>query len=96
MSGYINYFENSSKNMSFFIKDDEVRDKYDKMWDVSKNKLNIKFHSEPVYEYIYLKTKVREFNGEIKTNFLNNDMPKENIHYSCTACIIIDSVINLN
>ena len=96
MSGYINYFENSSKNMSFFIKDDEVRDKYDKMWDVSKNKLNIKFHSEPVYEYIYLKTKAREFNGEIKTNFLNNDMPKENIHYSCTACIIIDSVINLN
>ena len=80
MSGYINYFENSSKNMSFFIKDDEVRDKYNKMWDVSKNKLNIKFHSEPVYEYIYLKTKVREFNGEIKTHFLNNVTPKENIH----------------
>ena len=91
MSGYIKYFENGSKNLSFFIKDDEVWDKYDKIWDVIKNKLSIKFHSEPFYEYKYLKAKVREFNGVIKTNFLNNDLPKENIHYSCIACITIDS-----
>ena len=36
MSGYIKYFENSGKNMSFF-----VRDKYNKIWD--KIKKNIKF-----------------------------------------------------
>ena len=54
MSGYIKYFQNGSKNMSFFIKDNEVWDKYDKIWDVIKNKPNIKFHSEPVYEYKYL------------------------------------------
>ena len=72
VSGYIKYFENDSKNMSFLIKDDEVWDKYDKIWDVIKNKRNIKFHSEPVYEYEYLKAEVREFNGAIKTNFLNN------------------------
>ena len=29
MSGYIKYFENSGKNMSFFIKDDEVWEKYE-------------------------------------------------------------------
>ena len=52
-------------------------DKYDKNWDVIKNKVNIKFHSEPAYEYKYLKVKVREFNGVIKTNFLNNGMPKK-------------------
>ena len=77
-------------------KDDELRDKYEKIWDVIKNKLNIKFHSEPVYEYKYLKTKVRAFNGEIKTNVLNNSMPKENIHYSCIACITIDCIIKFN
>ena len=49
------------------IKYDEVWDKYDEIWDVIKNKVNIKFHSEPVYEYQYLKAKVREFNGVIKT-----------------------------
>ena len=95
MSGYIKYFENGGKNMSFLIKDDEVWDKYDKIWDVIKNKLNIKFHSEPVYEYKYLKAKVREFDGVIKTNFLGNDMPKENIHYTCIACITIDSVMKM-
>ena len=82
--------------MSFFIKVDEVWDKYDKIWDVIKNKPNIKCHSEPADEYKYLKAKVREFNGVIKTNFLNNGMPKENMHYSCIACITIDSVINFN
>ena len=62
----------------------------------NKSKLNIKFHSEPVYEYKYFKAKVREFDGTIKTNFLGNDIPKENMHYSCIACITINSVINFN
>ena len=31
ISGYINYFENGSKNMSFLIKDDEVWNKYHKI-----------------------------------------------------------------
>ena len=57
MSGYIKYFENGSKNMSFLIKYDEVWDKFDKIWDVIKNKLNIKFNNEPVHEYKYLKLK---------------------------------------
>ena len=89
MSRYIKYFENGSKN-------DEVWDKYNKIWDVIKNKLGIKFHSEPVYEYTYLKAKVREFDGVIKTNFLGNGMPKENMYYTCIACITIDSVMNFD
>ena len=71
MSGSIKYFENGGKSMSFFIKDDEVWDRYDKIWYMIKDNLGIKFHSEPVYEYKYL-----------KTNFLGNDMPKENMHYT--------------
>ena len=96
MSGYIKYFENGGKNMSFLIKDDEVWEKYDKIWDVIKNKLGIKFHSEPVYEYKYLKTKVKEYDGVIKANFLGNGIPKENIHYTCTACITIDSIVKMD
>ena len=34
MSGYIKYFENGGKNTSFLIKDDEMWDKYNKIWDV--------------------------------------------------------------
>ena len=94
MSGYIKYFENGSKSMSFFIKDDEVWDKYNEILFVIKDKLGIKFHSKPVYKQKYLKAKVNEFDGVIKTNFLGNDMPKENMHNTCIACITIDSVMN--
>ena len=71
-------------------------EKYDEIWDAIKDKLGIEFHSEPVYEYRYLKVKVREFEGAIKTNFLGNDMPKENMHYTCIACITIDSVMRID
>ena len=96
MNRYIKYFKNDGKNMPFSIKDDEVLDKYDKIWDVIKDKLGINFHSEPVYEYRYLKAKVREFDGAIKTNFLGNDMLKENMHYTCITCITIDSVLRID
>ena len=93
ISGYIKYFENGIKNMSFFVKDNKVWDKYDKTWDVIKDKLGIKFHGEHVYEYRYLKAKVREFDGVIKTNFLGNDVPKEDMHYTFIAYRTIDSVL---
>ena len=96
MSGYIKYFENGGKNMSFLIKDNGVWEKYEKIWYVIKNKLSIKFHSEPIYEQKYLKTKVRKFDGVIKINILGNDMPKENMHYECIACITIDSVMKID
>ena len=96
MDGYIKYIENGSKNISFLIKNDEVWNKYDKIWDGIKDKLGIKFHSESVYEYKCLKAKVREFDGAIRTNFLNNGMPKENMHYTCIACITIDSVLTID
>ena len=96
MSGYIKYFENGGKNMSFLIKDDEVWKKFEKICNVIKNKLGIKFHRKPIYEQKYLKAKVREFDGVIKTNFLGNDMPKENMHYTCIACITIDSVMKMD
>ena len=92
ISGYIQYFKNGGKNMYFLIKDDEVWDKYNKIWDVIKDKLGIKSHSKPVYEYKYLKAKVREFDGIIKKDFLGHDMPKENMHYTCIACTTIDPV----
>ena len=72
--------------MSFLIKDDEEWEKYE----------GIKFHSEPAYDKTYLKGKVREFIRKIKANFLGNGVPKENMHYTCIACITIDSVMRID
>ena len=82
--------------MSFLIKDDKVWEKFEQIWDVIQSKLSIKFHSEPVYDKTYIKAKVREFDGKIKTNFLGNEVPKENMHYTCIACITIDSVMRID
>ena len=73
MSGYIKYFENGGKNMSSMIKNDDVLDKYNKIWNKIKKTLNIKFHSMPVYDEKYIKAKVSEFDGVIKTTFLTID-----------------------
>ena len=96
MTEYIKYFEYGKPNMSFLIKDEEVAEKYEQILGVIKNKLKVKFHSKTVYEYKYLKTKVKEYNGAIKINFVGNGIPKENIHYTCIACIIINSVVKVD
>ena len=95
LTGYIKYFENEGKNMSFIIKYDDVLDKYNEIWDKIKETLSIKFHSMPVYDEQYIKAKVREFNGVSNTNFSSDEVPKENKHYTCIACITIDSVMRM-
>ena len=50
MNAYIKYFDNGGKNISLLIKNSEVWEKYEDIWNVIKNKLNIKFHSQPIYE----------------------------------------------
>ena len=92
----IKYSENGGKNMSFLIKGDEVQEKYKTICDVIKNKLSIKFHSQLFDKQTYLKATVREINGVIKTNFLGNDVPKGNMHYTCIAYTTIDSVLKID
>ena len=60
-----------------------------------KNELGVKFHSEPIYEQKHLKAKIREFDGVIKTNILGNGVPKKDMHYTCIACITIDSAMKV-
>ena len=55
-------------------------EKYEQIWDVIKNKLGIKFRSETVYDKTYIKAKLRQFGGKIKTKFLGNKVPNENMH----------------
>ena len=82
MTGYIKYFENGGKNMSFIIEDD-VLAKHNKTWDKIIETLSIKFHSMPVSNEKYMKAKVREF--MIKSNFLGDKIPKESMHlHACT------------
>ena len=49
----------------------------------------------PVYDEKYIKAKVREFNGVIKTNFLRDEIPREGVHYAFMAFITINSIMRM-
>ena len=95
MTRYTKCFENGGTNMFFVIKDDDVLEKYNEIWNNIKETLSIKFHSMPVYDEKYIKAKVREYNSVIKKKNLGDEVPKENEHYTCIPCITIDSVIRM-
>ena len=93
MNGYIKYFENVSKNISFKIEDEDVYLKYNKIWNKIKSVFNIKFHNQPIYDGKYIKTKVKGFNEMINTLFSGDKIAKERVHYVCIPAVYIDSVL---
>ena len=48
MNGYIKYFDNGGKSMSFVTDDKEVYGKNDKIWNVVKSLLKLKFAASPI------------------------------------------------
>ena len=97
MSGWIKYFENGGKNMSFKIEDGSVYLKYNEIWNKIKKLLGgIKFHSEPIYDDSSIKTKVKTFSEMIKTLFDGNELPKERVEHVCIACSSVDSVLKVD
>ena len=93
MSGYIKYFDNGGKNMLFKIEDQSVYLKYTDTGNEVKSILNVKFHSQPIYDDKYIKTKVKTYNNTINTQFSGDEIPKERFHYICISAICIDSVL---
>ena len=95
MSGWVKYFENGGKNMSFKIKDDEVYLKFNEIWKRIKELLgNIKLSSDIIYDDQYIKSKVKTFKM-VKTLFDNDEIPEEKIEYECISCISADSVLKI-
>ena len=79
------------------IEDDEVNENYNNIWNKIKKLLgSVKFHSEPIYDDSYIKTKVKTFTDMIKTLFGGDVIPKERIEYSCIACVSVDSVLKID
>ena len=60
MSGYIKYFDDGGKNMSFVTNDKEVYEKYVEIWEVVRKILKRKFFVCPIRndEYIIFKLKI--------------------------------------
>ena len=96
MSGWIKYFENGGKNMSFLIEDDKVYLKYNEIWSKIKDLLNgIKLSSDVIYDGQYIKTKVKIFSEVIKTLSDGDKIPEERLEYTFLACISVYSALKI-
>ena len=96
MSGYIKYFDDGAKNMSFMTDDKDVYLKYDEIWNVVKKLLKLKFSVNPIHDGKYVLAKLKIFNGVNKTTFTNNAVPMERNHYICIAAIDTDLVLRVD
>ena len=99
MSGYIKYFDNNEKNMSFVTDDKEVYEKYNEIWNVFKRLLKLEFTASPIRDDKYILAKLKIFKKKNLTTFNNNNnniIPMENNHYICIPAIDIDSVLKID
>ena len=84
MDGYIKYFDDGGKNMSFVTDDEKIYKKYNEIWEVIRNLLKIDFTVNPVPHDIYLVAKLKMLDRINRTTFNNNKyIPMERNHYIC-------------
>ena len=96
MNGYIKYFEDGGKNMSFTTDDEKVYEKYDEIWNVIKRFLKLKFTVGPTRNDKYISAKLKIFRKKNLTTFNNNIVPAEKNPYICIPAIDIDSVLKID
>ena len=96
MSGYIKYFDDGGKNMSFVTDEKEVYKKYNEIWEVVRKLLKLNFFISPVRDDKYKIAKLKIFKNINMATFTYNSIPEENTHYTCISAIDIDSVLKID
>ena len=97
MNGYIKYFNDGGKNMSFVADNEKVYEKYDEIWNVVKSLLKLKFAASPIRNDKYILAKLKIFRKKNLTTFNNNNIvPTEKNNYICFPAIDIDSVLKID
>ena len=94
MDGYIKYFDNGRKNMSFVTDDEKIYKKYNEIWVVVRNLLKIDFTVSLIRDLV---AKLKIFNKINRTTFNNNNyIPMEKNHHICIPVIDINSVLKID
>ena len=96
MNGYIKYFDDGGKNMSFVTDDEKVYEEFDEIWNVLKSLLKLKFAANPIRNDKYILAKLKIFKKKNLTTLNNNIVPIEKNHYICIPAIDIDSVLKID
>ena len=81
--------------MYFLIKDDDLSEKCNTIWDKVSADIKKEFDRMPVYNKNYLKTKIKSHSDEA-TNFYDKKIPKRDANHTCLAVISLDSALTKN
>ena len=96
MNGYMKYFDDGGKNMSFVTDDKNVYEKCNEIWEVIRKLLKLKFTVNSIRDDRYLVAKLKTFNKVNRTTFTNDTIPLERHSYNCISVIDIDSVLKID
>ena len=66
-----------TKFMFFLIKNDELLEKYNEIWDKVSKVIKKGFDSNPEYNDKYLKNKIKSYVRKTNTHFRDNKVPKK-------------------
>ena len=91
MNAHAKYFDKNSKYMNHLVKDEKILNKYLKIWNKIKSLTKTELNSEPVYNNKYIKTKIKNYNHKVYTNFQHNKILKNNEYCVCLSVILLDS-----
>ena len=96
MNGYIKYFDDGGKIISFVTDDEEIYEKYNEIWEVVRKLSKLKFTVGPIRDDKYIIAKLKIFNKINRTTFTDNNIPFEKNHYTCIPAIDIDSALKID
>ena len=71
--------------MHFLIEDEKLFKKY--IWNQVTNSMKKEFHSKPIYNKKFLKTKIKCYRDEA-TDFHGKEIPKLGYNYTCVTVIL--------
>ena len=92
VSTYVISYDGQTKWMYFLIKDDDLLEKYNVIWDSISAGIKEEFDSKPVYNKNFLKTKIKS-HGDEATDFYDKKIPKVDSNHTCLLVISSDSAL---
>ena len=88
-SAYVKCHDGQTKWMYFLIKNNDLLEKYNTIWDKVSVDIKNVFDSELGYNKKILKTKVKSYGDEV-TDFYNKEIHKVDSNHTCLAKISLD------
>ena len=96
MSGHVKIFEVEDKNnklMYFRMDHGKLLEKDKANWTKIEDLQNIELNDLPVYDERYIKSKIRTYGDKVYTNFLDLNMPEDDIECESFTVISIDYLL---